>query len=132
MPKGYKSDPQLGNRVKKQRCAYAMNNISSERVEHLDELGCGWNTREAAWEKRLAQLKAYRNLHGDCLVSQYDNDIPGLGKWVARVRQSYHKFWKGGSGDDKITDERIAELEPIGFVWKVPRRCPITKRKNCK
>ena len=55
--------------------------------------------------------------HGKCLVPcKYTADAR-LGKWVSDVRISYQMFRKGGSGNVKITDERIAQIEVIDFEW---------------
>ena len=56
------------------------------------------------------KLKAYKREHGDCLVpKEYDED-KSLGLWV-RMQRMQRKA-------NRLTAERKAKLDSIGFVWE--------------
>ena len=110
----------LGDWVFNQRISYTKGSLSRERVGRLEEIGF---TRrfvatdeadvltklqywEELWDWRYRELKEYRDKHGDCNVPQSKGS---LGVWVDTQRQSYKK--------GKLSDERIARLDVIGFAW---------------
>ena len=61
------------------------------------------------WATRLAELKAYREAHGNCDVPSQFKRNPALGRWVAAQR---HK-----KKADLLTDDQVATLEGVGLVW---------------
>ena len=78
------------------------------------------------------QLREYRAKHGDCLVpSRYEENFK-LGKWVETQRYEYTKLQRAshsGEGEDikpganpRLTSDRRARLEAIGFEWKVKHK----------
>jgi len=60
------------------------------------------------WEKLFAEMKAYKEEHGHCLVR---TDKSKLGRWVDRQRQEHRK--------GRLQPSRVEDLESIGFIWKV-------------
>jgi hypothetical protein len=58
------------------------------------------------WNIKFQELREYRILNSDCKVPQQEE---GLGKWVQNQR-----FLKTKS---KLSKERIARLDSIGFYW---------------
>jgi hypothetical protein len=79
--------PGLGDWVVEQRRQYKLMNqgkassLDPERRQILDDLGFVWVVRSRPeWEKRLEQLKAYKEAHGDCKVPQHYKEVKGLGK----------------------------------------------------
>ena len=110
----------LGDWVFNQRISYTKGGLSRERVGRLEEIGFTWRfvaTDEAdvltklqyweeLWDWRYRELKQYRDKHGDCNVPQSQGS---LRIWVNNQRQ----FYKEG----KLSQERTARLESIGFVW---------------
>ncbi|EJK74183.1 hypothetical protein THAOC_04153, partial [Thalassiosira oceanica] len=110
----------LGDWVFNQRITYTKGSLAKERVGRLDDMGFTWRfvatdgaavlsklrRWEELWDWRYRELKEYREKHGDCNVS-YDQG--SLGIWVSTQRQKYKK--------GKLSDERIARLESIDFVW---------------
>ena len=110
----------LGDWVFNQRISYTKGSLSRERVGRLEEIGFTWRfvatdgadvlTKlrywEELWDWRYRELKKFRDKHGDCNVPSSQG---GLGTWVDTQRHSYKKA--------KLSDERIARLESIGFVW---------------
>ena len=71
------------------------------------------------WEKRFNELKDYRKKYGNCLVPRNYQNNKKLGMWVHHQRCECKKFQKGEYA--RITNERIAKLKSINFVWEPPR-----------
>ena len=65
-----------------------------------------------AWEESLASLAAYKAKHGHCRVKKRDGK---LGRWVANQRAR-----RGEAGRHGSTVEKVAQLDALKFVWKVP------------
>ena len=68
------------------------------------------------WNKRLGELKVYREENGDCVVPRGYNDNQKLGRWVNNQRAQY-RLMKDGK-KSQMTEERAQKLEEAGFVWK--------------
>lgn len=65
----------------------------------------------------IKALKQYKEREGDCLVSQkhveaVDGVNVPLGYWVSNMRNT-----KNGKGKALLTEERIKQLEGLGFIW---------------
>ena len=67
----------------------------------LDRLG-------VPWDERYGQLTAFKAQHGHCNVPQHYPDNPSLGRWCAKQRDERNT----------LTQDRIARLETLGFVWE--------------
>ena len=66
--------------------------------------------RKRTWEESFVALKAYKAIHGDCLVPIHTHyEDPALGGWVHHQR----------SKKDKLTEDQRSKLESIGFVWRL-------------
>ena len=126
VPSNCPENPPLGKWVGNQRSAYRWFTqgdkkswLNEERIQALTSIGFTWNVRErsrpVSWDERVAELKAYQNEHGDCLVPQSFNPNPPLGKWVGNQREDYRKRMQGKRSS--MTDQRVRILEDIGFVW---------------
>ncbi|KAL3907782.1 MAG: hypothetical protein SGILL_008732, partial [Bacillariaceae sp.] len=63
------------------------------------------------------QLREYRILNGDCKVPQRYAANPKLGIWVKDQKANYRK--------GKLTKDRIANLDGLGFVWGQKYPAPI-------
>jgi len=118
VPGAYKPNKRLGAWVKTQRQSHAKGKLPSERVAKLEALGFEWTLlhgsstgRLAIWDERLAALEAYKSEHGHCRVPQGYKLNKQLGRWVNAQRLFYAK--------GKLSSERIAKLEALGFEWKL-------------
>ena len=60
----------------------------------------------------MNNLKEFHETNGNCLVPK---DYPGLGVWVEEQRRQYTLCKRGKSS--RMTGERAAELNAIGFCW---------------
>lgn len=83
---------------------------------------------QSEWNQRIAELKAFKEEHGHLLVPTKYEANPKLGRFVSNQRSQYHSYMKAkeaGKADittRRLNDERIAELEAIGFVWAAKGR----------
>lgn len=106
------SHPTLGSWVMNQREYYKLyeNNpqsspLTQSRYEQLKSINLsGVNL----WEKRLLELKAYRDEHGHTDVPI---DYPKLGVWVLNQRDTY------AFNKDEMGNDRINALDQLGFNW---------------
>ena len=80
----------------------------------LESIGFEWSLT-TDWEDRYEELKKYKFEYGNCNVSQKWSENPQLGKWVTNQRTQYRLHREGKKSP--MTEERIALLESIGFIW---------------
>lgn len=101
-----KAEGKLGRWVVRQRELQKKGKLEKGRKKMLDELDFVWNTNEAAWETRYAQLREYATVNGHCCVPISD---PVLGMWVAKMRANRRR--------GKLPEHRIHKLDQLAFVW---------------
>lgn len=65
------------------------------------------------WMNMYRQMREYRIINGHCKVPMKYSRNPKLGWWVANQRKSR----KGSGNAKKMSAERVALLDAIGFVW---------------
>mmetsp|Transcript_24901 Transcript_24901/g.57461 ORF Transcript_24901/g.57461 Transcript_24901/m.57461 type:complete len:1213 (-) Transcript_24901:347-3985(-) len=120
VPAKYPDNPKLGTWVTHQRSQYKcrkMNKpsaMSDDRIKMLEDVGFKWEDAPR-WEERFGELVAYREENGDCQVPARFVDNPQLGTWVTNQRAQYKQRQEGKVS--AMNDERIAQLEAIGFKW---------------
>lgn len=61
------------------------------------------------FEDWIQELMEYREEHGDCRIPKAYAPNKSLANWVRNMRQQRKK--------GKISDERIARLDELGFAW---------------
>ena len=151
VPKRFEADKQLGTWVDTQRVQYKklqkliaeaeakgeadnvetgkkvprVGRLNPERIEKLENLGFTWSLRDD-WDKHYQGLVQYHAEHGDCVVPAKYPKNPKLGFWVCAQRQVY-KLQMAGKDISalrtaKLTPERIAALNSIGFKWTLRSR----------
>lgn len=64
----YAKDPQLADWVRRQRWRKRKGTLRKDRKTRLSELGLAREPREAEWDKRFAELRAFQQEHGHCNV----------------------------------------------------------------
>lgn len=113
----------LGTFVNYQRNAYRNNKlkITKERVDKLNSIGFEWESKnmikneesEQRWKKYIKLFKQYKKKYGHLLIP-YNYEVKGvkLGQTAMSIRNSYNN-----AGTYKLTDERIQELDDLGFIW---------------
>jgi len=105
-PNGFK----LGTWCNNRRRARKAGTLDAERVDALDALGFVWNTKQATFDRGLAELAAFIDQEGHCRVPQ-NQLFRGfkLGSWC-NSRRLERK-------DGTLNAERVAALDALGFVW---------------
>lgn len=102
--------------------------LTQTRIDLLNELNFTWTIRSRdslgeSWNQRLEELKEYKYKHGDCLVPSRYTLNPELGIWVGTQRTQYRLYQQAKQAGERIaystamTEERIQQLEQLGFVW---------------
>ena len=87
--------------------------LTDEREERLDSINFDWQTsHDYMWKQRLQQLKAFKEENGHVKLNKSNGQ---LGSWVETQRTEYRFKMEGQH--THLTDERVDELESIGFVW---------------
>jgi Helicase associated domain len=116
VPKDYPPDPALGTWVMNQRAHYQTTRLSTERRQHLEDLGftvrlrakCTARRKEP-WDAMFQRLVQYQSKHGDCFISHYYKADPKLGSWVSNQRRNY-------GIQNFLSNEQRQQLHDIGFV----------------
>ena len=89
VPVGWPRNPALGRWVRFQRFHRAM--LPRQRRQRLNALGFDWSPIDSQWERRVAELQAYRKQHGHCWVPyRWAGNIP-LSYWVALQRMRWRR-----------------------------------------
>jgi hypothetical protein len=109
--------------------------ISQEHIDRLLEVGFVFEprlSRNDTWEKRVEELKRYKELQGHCNVREDDVGFPGLGKWVSYVRRIYRlaKNKKMSSKGKRLSDDRIDELRRMGFIFEFKEEMAMKRFKE--
>ena len=92
--------------------------LTPERIKLLDAIGFEVaSAHDELFELRLGALREYRDRFGDTLVPIGYEDDRGLAQWVSTQRRRYHTLHKTGVRPYGFSDERIAALDDLGFVW---------------
>ena len=121
VPHTYKEDAPLAVWVAKQREKWrARDNtnpsraLSDERLAKLQGVGFNFDTFEASWEKRLQELKDYKEKYGTAKVR--DGHNRSLWHWSKRQRDTFKAFLEGKKC--AMNHERVRRLEELGFEWQ--------------
>jgi hypothetical protein len=94
--------------------------LTADRIAALDAIGFDWRSesQKISFQNRLEQLQAYRAQHGHINVKLTDNkSIHYFCKNMRDARMNPKKTQR------KLTTERIAALDGIGFDWKIGTAC---------
>lgn len=121
VPFGYitSSGRKLGNWISEQRCQFKKNNLSSEKIKLLNEIGMVWQVANSyTWNQAFEKAKQYYITNGNLLVPQnyVDSDGFTLGIWITNQRM------KKKNSKLPLSDEQIAKLDSIGMVWNVKEK----------
>ena len=98
----------LGAWCTTQRVRRKQGKLSPERIAQLDTLGLCWDDHIVVWDKKIAELVAYKQANGNC---DAPTETTPLGRWCDQQRQRRRK--------GKLSPERIAQLDALGFCWHV-------------
>jgi len=126
VPKNYPPNRSLGYWVNEQRFQYRRwtrgkaSYMTPSKMAMLNALQFKWSLRESKkpWKDWMEELKKYRAEHGHVNVPlKYDRNV-ALGSFVNNQRSEYRRY-KSGKGTTKMTEEKVRDLEGIGFLWNV-------------
>lgn len=118
VPQQFVSNRKLGWWVTTQRRNFRQGKLATQQIARLNELGFDWpplggKSYDARWDAMLSELKAFHERHGHCRVPMRWPENPQLANWVGvQRRQRKHRH---------LSQDRIAALDAIGFVWRVER-----------
>lgn len=70
------------------------------------------------WEHRFQELMTFRSQYGHCNVPQHYKDNRALAYWVTHIRDCMLDK-KRGKSKPSLSQERIAKLNSVGFVWNM-------------
>jgi hypothetical protein len=95
---------QLGQWVSNQRSR--RNNLSEDQINRLNNINFNWSPFDDAFERGLEKLRLFIEINGHTNPSARDviHDFK-LGSWATVIR----------ANKNKLTDERVALLEQLGF-----------------
>lgn len=89
------------------------------RQRKLESIGMQWRLANVVgWDKRYKQLQEYHAKNGHVHVPQSYPPDKSFGRWVMKQRSEYSLRLRGKK--NQLTDERIANLEALGFAWVAP------------
>ena len=93
--------------------------LTADRIATLDAIGFDWRseTKASSWISfidRVEALRQYKEKHGHLSVTLKANE--SLYCWCANIRSV--RRGKLGKCKIKLTQERIAALDAIGFDWR--------------
>jgi hypothetical protein len=143
VPAQYSLNKPLGYWVNAMRTQYTYrqqgrkSRLSDEQVAELEKVGFVWKAKHLAppnrtpkrtrtydgllgselWTSRLADLKKYKDMKGNCRVPQLYQENRALATWVKNLRNQYRLRQEGQT--TPLTDLRVTELEALGFEWKI-------------
>ncbi|OEU07294.1 hypothetical protein FRACYDRAFT_213134 [Fragilariopsis cylindrus CCMP1102] len=109
VPSKYKKDPKLGSWVHNQRKLYKNNELSEERINHLESIGFAWDLHNTQWMEMYQRLVAYKKQHKSTNVPKMYKTDPKFGSWVLSQRQFYK--------NNELSEKRLQLLNAINFVW---------------
>ena len=95
--------------------------LTADRIAWLDALGFEWGPMinpVKTFEERLKDLVAYKEEHGHLRIMEKEKS---LARWCKDMRQARRHGKESGKS---LTEEQIASLDAIGFIWS-PSTGPI-------
>jgi len=101
--------------------------LTAVGMQKLVELGFSFSNRplRIPWEDRMEQLQRYKERHGHVWVPRSDKV---LGTFAEKERKHYKLYLAGKKSP--LSNKKLAELEAIGFIFRVgpeqPYRDPST------
>ncbi len=109
VPRGWESKKELGTWVVTQRVK--KDRLPPEKRAKLDSIGFDWDPIETRWNQMFQGLKGFKKKYGHCNVPARWKENKKFGHWVSNLR--IHK--------DRLSPEKIANLNSIGFEWSRAR-----------
>lgn len=121
VPQNWKENNSLAHWVKTQRMDYLSGELHGDRIALLEKIGFDWKVDRSTWEKRFADLCAFKERFGHTRVNVKWAENQLLGRWVVRQRHQHRKT--------KLSDALVERLNSIGFDWDGRTADSRTERK---
>lgn len=98
----------------------AKDTIPERRAQLLDDNVPGWrDPREASWQKKLAEIRDYREANGRLpAAGKESNEVSSYGRWLVYQRRN----------ENKLPEHRIRALDELDRDWRDPN--PLSWAKN--
>lgn len=91
---------------------------SSSRSSTTDKASKYKRQIDGQFVKHIAALRDYKNKHGHFNIpSTYPPNQP-LSNWVGNINYSYNLIKRGYNGTIRLSEDRLAMLDEIGYVFK--------------
>ena len=90
--------------------------LTDERIAAFDAMGFNWTSQEyvtRSFDERIEDLREYKQKHGHINVKIHEDS--SLYQFCAGARHSLKQVEKDGTR--KLTEERMARLDALGFEW---------------
>lgn len=107
---GMEGHQSLGAWVAAQRIRRKKGNLGDEQIQRLNDLGFVWDIQASSWDGWFEKLKAFKERFGHCNVETGWDEDPLFAGWAIALR--------GQRRRGVLSDERIARLNDLGFVWE--------------
>ena len=111
--------------------------LSLERYAMLQSIDFTFNTYDAIWDNKYAELRRFHEKHGHCNVPYDYDQSRNLYSWVKTQRRQYQLLranqrsteaeTEDGTSSGNLpgsivktiplTEERISKLESLNFAW---------------
>ena len=89
--------------------------INAERIRLLDSIGFEWDPQKVQWQAMYDKLCRFERQHGHAKVPKGYSEDTELANWVRNQRLE-HRNWEQQKRS-RMTPERFALLDKLGFVW---------------
>ncbi len=112
---GWRENPDLAKWVLRQRGAHKKGELRADRARRLEELGFSWESDygyiERQWERRYAELTAFKEAYGHCRVTKsHQVEWPGLYAW----RHHQREVFRAG----QLSAAHKERLDSLEFEWE--------------
>jgi hypothetical protein len=113
VPQHWEGEPGLGVWLADQRSLWRTEQLSTDRVRRLEELGVERDPHDALWQRRFSELLEFKAKTGHCNVPIPYKENPGLATWVHQQRRLMTL------GKMRLDRKRL--LDEVGFSWEIKR-----------
>jgi hypothetical protein len=127
LPKSYTENQSLVNWCQELRSNYRLKSLgiindtglTESQVLQLHDIGFHFTVNTTKFEERIDQLIEFSKKFGHVNVPSKYPANPSLARWCSSIRNDYKSKKKCGEMKNNLTDERIKELEALGFQWSL-------------